>query len=111
MILSRKEGNKWLRSTQRLYSVDSAEVWEGEADELPANVLLAWMEGTTPIETENPYYLNQGRAGGGMKWGSVDPMGKHGSTNLVIQAYCAGIITEGEPNERMSSTRCRFRWS
>lgn len=59
VILSRKEGNKWLRSTQRLYSIDSAEVWEGEADELPANVLLAWMEGTTPIETENPYYLNQ----------------------------------------------------
>ncbi len=65
VILSRKEGNKWLRSTQRLYSVDSAEVWEGEADELPANVLLAWMEGTTPIETENPYYLNQAEQAGG----------------------------------------------
>ena len=64
VILSRKEGNKWLRSTQRLYSVDSAEVWEGEADELPANVLLAWMEGTTPIETENPYYLNQAEQAG-----------------------------------------------
>lgn len=64
VILSRKEGNKWLRSTQRLYSVDTAEVWEGEADELPANVLLAWMEGTTPIETENPYYLNQAEQAG-----------------------------------------------
>lgn len=64
VILSRKEGNKWLRSTQRLFSVDSAEVWEGEEDELPANVLLAWMEGTTPIETENPYYLNQAEQAG-----------------------------------------------
>lgn len=64
VILSRKEGNKWLRSTQRLYSVDSAEVWKGEADELPANVLLVWMEGTTPIETENPYYLNQAEQAG-----------------------------------------------
>lgn len=64
VILSRKEGNKWLRSTQRLYSVDSAAVWEGEEDELPANVLLAWMEGTTPIETENPYYLNQAEQAG-----------------------------------------------
>lgn len=64
VILSRKEGNKWLRSTQRLYSVDSAEVWSTEGDELPANVLLAWMEGTTPIETENPYYLNQAEQAG-----------------------------------------------
>lgn len=64
VILSRKEGNKWLRSTQRLYAVDSAAVWESEADELPANVLLAWMEGTTPIETENPYYLNQAEQAG-----------------------------------------------
>lgn len=64
VILSRKEGNKWLRSPQRLYSVDSVDVWVGEADELPANVLLAWMEGTTPIETENPYYLNQAEQAG-----------------------------------------------
>lgn len=64
VILSRKEGNKWLRSTQRLYSVDNAEVWQTEEDQLPANVLLAWMEGTTPIETENPYYLNQAEQAG-----------------------------------------------
>lgn len=64
VILSRKSGNVWQRSTQRLYSVDTVDVWVGEADELPANVLLAWMEGTTPIETENPYYLNQAEQAG-----------------------------------------------
>lgn len=64
VILSRKSGNVWQRSTQRLYSTDGVDVWVAEADELPANVLLAWMEGTTPIETENPYYLNQAEQAG-----------------------------------------------
>lgn len=64
VILSRKSGNVWQRSTQRLYSTDLVDVWVAEADELPANVLLAWMEGTTPIETENPYYLNQAEQAG-----------------------------------------------
>lgn len=64
VILSRKSGNVWQRSTQRLFSTDGVDVWVAEADELPANVLLAWMEGTTPIETENPYYLNQAEQAG-----------------------------------------------
>lgn len=58
IILSRKEGSSWKRSTQRLYAVDVVENYESE-EETPADILLLWMEGTTPIETENPYYLNQ----------------------------------------------------
>lgn len=58
VILSRKQGTKWLRSTQRLYTVDIQPDGFG-AEDAPAVALAAWMEGTTPIETENPYYLNQ----------------------------------------------------
>ena len=36
-----------------------------------------------------------------MSGGSVDPLGKHWKYKLGDTAYCAGIITEGEPNERI----------
>lgn len=59
VILSRKDGNVWKRSTQRLYTVDLAvDGWVAdEAD--PAHIIPMWKEGTTPIESTNPYYLNQ----------------------------------------------------
>lgn len=36
-----------------------------------------------------------------MTGGSVDPLGKHWKFNLGGQTYCAGLISEGEPNERI----------
>lgn len=59
VILSRKDGSVWKRSTQRLYTVDvTVEGWvTDEAD--PAHIIPMWKEGTNPIESTNPYYLNQ----------------------------------------------------
>lgn len=55
VILSRKEGDVWQRSTQRL-------VWLSDAGDFSPNfadnVLAMWQSGTTEITTENPYYLN-----------------------------------------------------
>ena len=55
IIISRKVGEVWQRSTQRL-------VWLAEAVDLgdfPENVLPEWLAGTTQIDTVNPRYLNQ----------------------------------------------------
>lgn len=55
IIISRKVGDVWQRSTQRL-------VWLSEAVDLgdfPENVLPEWLAGTAPIDTVNPRYLNQ----------------------------------------------------
>lgn len=57
IILSRKEGNNWLRSTQRLVpigdNINTLLVENG-----PNVVLPLWKAGTAVINTENPYYLN-----------------------------------------------------
>ena len=59
VILSRKDGNVWKRSTQRLYTVDvTVDGWVGDEYD-PAHIIPMWKEGTTPIESANPYYLNQ----------------------------------------------------
>lgn len=54
-IISRKVGTEWLRSTQRLY-------WLKDGDSFGSNfaevVVPKWKEGTTPIDTNDPYYLN-----------------------------------------------------
>lgn len=55
IIISRKVGDVWQRSTQRL-------VWLSDAGDFSPNfadnVLQMWQAGTTEISTENPYYLN-----------------------------------------------------
>lgn len=55
IIVSRKVGDVWQRSTQRL-------VWLSDAGDFSPNfadnVLSMWQAGTTEISTENPYYLN-----------------------------------------------------
>lgn len=57
IILSRKEGNNWLRSTQRLIPIgDNIEALLVENG--PSVVLPMWQAGTTEISSENPYYLN-----------------------------------------------------
>lgn len=55
IIISRKVGDVWQRSTQRI-------VWLNEAVDLgdfPENVLPEWLAGTAQIDTVNPRYLNQ----------------------------------------------------
>lgn len=55
IIISRKVGDVWQRSTQRL-------VWTQEAVDLgdfPENVLPEWLAGSAVIDTVNPRYLNQ----------------------------------------------------
>lgn len=58
VILSSKEGDVWQRSTQRL-------VWLSDAGDFSPNfadnVLPMWQTGTTEINTENPYYLNNAK--------------------------------------------------
>lgn len=57
IILSRKEGDNWLRSTQRLIPIgDNIEALLVENG--PSVVIPMWQAGTTEISTENPYYLN-----------------------------------------------------
>lgn len=55
VIISRKVGDVWQRSSQRL-------VWLSDAGDFSPNfadnVLTMWQAGTTEINTENPYYLN-----------------------------------------------------
>lgn len=55
IIISRKVGDVWQRSTQRL-------VWMSDAGDFSPNfadnVLQMWQAGTTEISTVNPYYLN-----------------------------------------------------
>lgn len=64
VILSRKDGSVWKRSTQRLYTVDVAiDSWVTDEDD-PAHIIPMWKEGTTPIESTNPYYLNQAEQAG-----------------------------------------------
>ena len=50
IIISRKDGNTWQRSTQYLMPV-------GNVDNVNSIIKL-WKLGTTEITTENPYYLN-----------------------------------------------------
>lgn len=50
IIISRKEGNTWQRSTQYLMP-------EGDVSVVDSIIKL-WQLGTTEIATENPYYLN-----------------------------------------------------
>ena len=61
IILSRKEGNVWQRSTQKLY-------WTSDAGDFsmdfPDNVVPQWMEGTTAIDSPSPYYLNNAEQAG-----------------------------------------------
>ena len=54
IILSRKVGDVWQRSTQRL-------VWLMDAGDYSLTDIVAaeWMAGTAPINTVNPRYLNQ----------------------------------------------------
>ena len=59
VIISRKVGDVWQRSTQRL-------VWLSEAVDLgdfPENVLPEWLAGSAVIDTVNPRYLNQAEQG------------------------------------------------
>lgn len=59
VIISRKVGESWQRSTQRL-------VWMLDAGDysLTDVVVAEWMAGTTPINTVNPRYLNQAEQAG-----------------------------------------------
>lgn len=59
VIISRKVGESWQRSTQRL-------VWMLDAGDysLTDNVASEWMAGTAPIDTVNPRYLNQAEQAG-----------------------------------------------
>ena len=50
IILSRKEGNTWQRSTQYLMPVRDVSVVD--------SIIKLWQLGTTEIATQNPYYLN-----------------------------------------------------
>lgn len=54
VIISRKDGESWQRSTQRL-------VWMLDAGDYSLTDVVAaeWMAGTTPIDAVNPRYLNQ----------------------------------------------------
>ena len=50
IIISRKDGNTWQRSTQYLMPVGDVSVVD--------SIIKLWQLGTTEISTENPYYLN-----------------------------------------------------
>lgn len=54
IIISRKVGDVWQRSTQRL-------VWLNDAGDYTytSDVINEWLAGTAPINTVNPRYLNQ----------------------------------------------------
>lgn len=54
IIISRKVGDVWQRSTQRL-------VWLSDAGDYTTTDVVAaeWMAGTAPVDTVNPRYLNQ----------------------------------------------------
>lgn len=54
IIISRKVGDVWQRSTQRL-------VWLNDAGDYSLTDVIAseWMAGTAPVDTVNPRYLNQ----------------------------------------------------
>lgn len=61
LVLSRKNGTSWMRSTQRLiFTGDVAEALETNA---PNKVLADWKAGTAQIAGENPYFLNQAEQG------------------------------------------------
>lgn len=59
IIISRKVGDVWQRSSQRL-------VWLLDAGDYTLTDIAAaeWMAGTTPINTVNPRYLNQAEKAG-----------------------------------------------
>ena len=50
IIISRKDGNSWQRSTQFLMPVGDVSVVD--------SIIKLWQLGSTEIATENPYYLN-----------------------------------------------------
>lgn len=50
IIISRKDGNTWQRSTQYLMPVGDVSVVD--------SIIKLWQLGTTEIATDNPYYLN-----------------------------------------------------
>lgn len=50
IIISRKDGNTWQRSTQYLMPVGNVSVVD--------SIIKLWQLGSTEIATENPYYLN-----------------------------------------------------
>lgn len=50
IIISRKDGNVWQRSTQYLMPVRDVSVVD--------SIIKLWQLGTTEIPTDNPYYLN-----------------------------------------------------
>lgn len=61
LVLSRKNGSSWMRSSQRLiFTGDVAEALETNA---PSKVLDDWKAGTAQIAGENPYFLNQAEQG------------------------------------------------
>ncbi len=59
IIISRKVGDVWQRSTQRL-------VWLNDAGDYTytSDVVAEWLAGTAPINTVNPRYLNQAEQSG-----------------------------------------------
>lgn len=56
IIISRKDGNTWQRSTQYLMPVGDVSVVD--------SIIKLWQLGTTEIATENPYYLNNAEQAG-----------------------------------------------
>lgn len=61
IILSRKNGNAWYRSTQQMnFEGDITEFLETNT---PAKVLAEWKAGSAQIETTNPLFLNQAEQG------------------------------------------------
>lgn len=58
VILSRKDGNKWLRSTQSLlYASDMGDYGTVE------QVVEIWMDSASALDVANPHYLNQAESG------------------------------------------------
>lgn len=58
IILSRKDGEKWLRSTQRLIPIGD-NISTLLVENGPDVVIPIWMAGTSEIDSVNPYFLNQ----------------------------------------------------
>lgn len=57
IILSRKDGNNWLRSTQRLIPIGD-NIGALLVENGPDVVIPMWQAGTAEIGTESPYFLN-----------------------------------------------------
>ena len=61
IILSRKNGNSWYRSTQQMnFEGDVTEFLE---ENNPARILAEWKAGSAQIDSTNPLFLNQAKEG------------------------------------------------